>query len=196
MIYQPGVGKHITPSTSGRTGREIETATPQRVAEEIAPDQVVLPRAVMASTRSSFLANWQDISDAAGYRIDVSTAASFNNYVDGYHGLDVGQTSSRIIGGLNPRTKYYYRVRPYNSSGTGSNSATMTATTAITSGLVMNPTFDSSITSNPNSAAIQATITQAMRFIKHSLAIRSLSRFFSVTRLPSPTAPPWEAVSR
>jgi hypothetical protein len=40
----------------------------------------------------------------------------------------------------------------------------MTATTVPTVGLVIHPTFDSSITNNPNSAAIQATISRAISF--------------------------------
>ncbi len=116
----------------------------------------------MAPTRSSFLASWKPVSGAAGYRIDVSTDPAFKVAVSGYQDLDVGNVLSRIVGRLQPATKYYYRVRPYNSAGTGTNSEVMTAATTSGSGLVINPTFDTSITSDPNAAAIESTINQAI----------------------------------
>jgi hypothetical protein len=161
-MFEPVAGQHITPSISELTEREVEAIGPEKSRQEIVPGEFSLPQLAMAPTRSSFLANWKRVSDAAGYRIDVSTAASFNNYVHGYHALDVGQTTSRIISGLSSGSTYYYRVRAYSSLGIASDSETMTGSTAITSGLVINPIFDSSITANPNSAAIQSTINQAI----------------------------------
>jgi hypothetical protein len=108
------------------------------------------------------MATWDSISGATGYRLDVSTSSSFSSYVGGYQDLDVGNVTSRIIGGLSSGTTYYYRVRPYNALGTGGESNAMTATTTTTSGLVITPTFDSSILNDPNSAAIQAAINRAI----------------------------------
>ncbi|MFZ3374001.1 MAG: NF038122 family metalloprotease, partial [Chthoniobacterales bacterium] len=122
----------------------------------------VPPVTAMASTRSSFMATWEPVSGATGYRLDVSTSSSFTSYVRGHQDLDVGNVTSRIIGGLSPGTTYYYRVRAYNALGTGGDSNAMTATTTTTSGLVINPTFDSSILNDPNSAAIQAAINRAI----------------------------------
>jgi hypothetical protein len=113
-------------------------------------------------TRSSFMASWDDVADATGYLLDVSTSSLFSDYVDGYHNLDVGKVKGRVVTGLNPGTRYYYRVRPYTPSWAGSYSGAMTATTAATAGLVIRATFDSSITSNPNAAAIEAMINQAI----------------------------------
>ena len=117
----------------------------------------------MASTRSSFLASWDSVSGAAAYRLDVSISSSFSSYVSGYQGLDVSSATNRIVSGLRPGTIYYYRVRAYNSLGASSGSIVKTATTAATtSGLVINPTFDSSILNDPNSAAIQSMINQTI----------------------------------
>ena len=116
----------------------------------------------MAPTRSSFLANWAPVNGAAGYRLDVSTSPSFDSYASDYQSLDVGKVTSRIVGHLSAGTTYYYRVQPYGASAAGGRSTVMTATTTTGAGLVINPTFDNSITSNPNSAAIEAMITQSI----------------------------------
>jgi hypothetical protein len=113
-------------------------------------------------TRSSFMASWGDVRGANGYLLDVSTNDSFSSYVKGYHGLDVGKVSGRLVTGLNQGTTYYYRVRPYGSASTDNYSHVMTATTVPTVGLVIHPTFDSSITNSPNAAVIQAAINRAI----------------------------------
>jgi len=69
------------------------------------------------STRSSVMATWEIVSNAKGYLLDVSASDSFSSFVDGYHDLDVGNVSGRVVTGLNPGTTYYYRVRPYYNPG-------------------------------------------------------------------------------
>jgi hypothetical protein len=113
-------------------------------------------------TRSSFMATWGAVSGAKGYLLDVSTSNSFNSYVHGYHDLDVGNVNGRAVNGLNPGTTYYYRVRPYTAAGSGGYSNVMTATTEAPTGLIINPTFDDSIITDPNSAAIEAMINRAI----------------------------------
>src|SRR6476620_10463117 len=80
-------------------------------------------------TRSSFMATWDSVSDAKGYLLDVSTSNSFGSYVDGYHGLDVGNVNGRAVTGLNPGTTYYYRVRAYSAASSGAYSNVTTVTT-------------------------------------------------------------------
>src|SRR5882724_1924193 len=154
-IYKPRVGEHGTRGEPNLSGTEAGAIYSQGLDE-------VPPVPAMAPTRSSFMAAWDRVSGATGYRLDVSTSSSFSSYVSGYQDLDVGKVTSRIVGGLTSGTTYYYRVRAYNALGTGGDSNVMTATTATTSGLVINPTFDSSILNNPNSAAIQSAINQAI----------------------------------
>jgi hypothetical protein len=114
-------------------------------------------------TRSSFMASWQRVSDAIGYRLDVSTDNSFSNYLDGYHDLDVGNLTGLVVTGLDQGTTYYYRVRPYYGDGpTGSYSEVMMATTVATVGLIIQPTFDGSITNRPDAATIEAMINRAI----------------------------------
>ena len=104
------------------------------------------------------------VSGAKGYLLDVSTNSSFTTYLDGYRELDIGDVTGRLVTGLNRGTTYYYRVRPYNAAGAANYLAVKTATTVPTVGLGIHPTFDSSITSNPNAAAIEAMINRAISF--------------------------------
>ncbi len=151
--FEPGAGTHET-----RAQSQALFQFPN--ASEVAPkNEVVLPP---SPTRSSFMATWPSVSGAKGYLLDVSTSRSFNSFVDGYHDLDVGDVTGRVVTGLSWGTTYYYRVRPYDQIGPDRYSQTTAAATEATTGLVIHATFDSSITGNPNSAAIQATINRAI----------------------------------
>ncbi|MBX6324598.1 MAG: NF038122 family metalloprotease, partial [Chthoniobacterales bacterium] len=114
------------------------------------------------ATRSSFMATWQPAAGARGYLLDVSATATFESYLPGYHDLDVGNTTGRVITGLRPGTTYYYRVRPYTATGPRNYVQVREASTVATEGLIIHATFDSSITGNPNAAAIEAMITRAV----------------------------------
>ena len=113
-------------------------------------------------TRSSFMAIWPSVTGAKGYLLDVSTSSSFDSFVDGYHDLDVGDATGRVVTGLSRGTTYYYRVRAYDATAPTGYSETSAITTEPTTGLTIHPTFDSSITGNPNAAAIQAMINRAI----------------------------------
>lgn len=156
-LLQPSAAKHET-----RAGMQ---AGLQKLIEFPNANEISSPIETVSSvppTRSSFMATWRSANGAKGYLLDVSTSNSFGSYVDGYHGLDVGNVNGRAVTRLNPGTTYYYRVRPYTSASSGGFSNIATATTEAPTGLIINPTFDDSITSDPNSAAIQAMITRAI----------------------------------
>src|SRR5947207_5286069 len=91
---------------------------------------------------NSFTTNWSSVSGATGYRLDVSPNSSFSTYVAGYQNLNVGNTTSRSVTGLNASTRYYYRVRAYNISGTSGNSNVVNAVTLSATGpavVITNP---------------------------------------------------------
>src|SRR5205823_1850337 len=116
-----------------------------------------------APTRSSFIASWPKVSGAIGYRLDVSMSASFESYVNGYRDLDVGNVTGHPVTGLSQGTAYYYQVHAYDATGTiiGSSEA-MSVKTLTTAGLIIHPSFDSSITGNPNAVAIEVMINRGI----------------------------------
>ncbi len=151
--FQPGAATH-------ETWMDSQAALQFSNASEVAAKIEAVSSA--PATRSSFMASWENVSGATGYLLDVSTNDSFNDYVEGYHDLDVGNVTGRVVTGLNPGTTYYCRVRPYTATGPGSYSQAMTATTVPTTGVIIHATFDSSITGNANAAAIEAMINRAV----------------------------------
>jgi hypothetical protein len=151
-VFEAGVARH-------ETRIELETAPGfSNAAEMPAQGEIEIP----APTRGSFMASWDGAKGAIGYLLDVSTNNSFRSYLNGYHDLDVGNVTGRVVTGLNPGTTYYYRVRAYNANGPGRYSDVMSVSTVATVGLIIHPTFDSSITNNPNAAAIEAMINRAI----------------------------------
>jgi M6 family metalloprotease-like protein len=72
--------------------------------------------------RTGLNANWNPVSGATGYYLDVATNNTFTEFVSGFNNLSVGFTTSFPVNGLTSCTVYYYRVRAANSSGSGTNS--------------------------------------------------------------------------
>ncbi len=156
----PGASQFGIGSFRHQTHAEAQTSLELPTANEFPSEiETFLPP---PPTRSSFMATWLGVSRAKGYLLDVSTSSSFDSFVDGYHDLDVGNVTGRVVTGLNRGTTYYYRVRAYDATALTSYSETISITTEPTTGLTIHPTFDSSITGNPNAAAIQAMINRAI----------------------------------
>ena len=153
--FKPGTGEHLSRTAEDATA--VEHLGQGAITSEIPASPIAI-----VSTRSSFVAQWSRINEATGYRLDVSTSSSFDSYVTGYQDLDVGPATWRVVTGLSPGRSYYYRVKAYNAVGSSGNSDVMAATTAGGSGFIINASFDSSITNNANSAAIESMINQAI----------------------------------
>ncbi|SNS77754.1 RHS repeat-associated core domain-containing protein [Ekhidna lutea] len=99
-----------------------------------------------------FQANWNQVSGATGYYLDVAYNSSFTSYVSGYQskllqGNDpTGSTGVRtlnnhFVNGLTPGRNYYYRVRSKKPNGGASlYSNTITANTTLSYPVIGNPT--------------------------------------------------------
>ena len=186
--FEVGVATHET-RTESQTAPEVPSST-----EMPAQGEIEIP----APTRSTFMASWSSVKGALGYLLDVSTSDSFSSYVDDYHDLDVGNETARVVTGLNRGTTYYYRVRAYGATGPGDYSGVMRSTTEPTTGLNINPTFDSSITGNPNAAAIEAMINRAISFHESLFSdpITIQIRFRYSTTGPDGTPVPASAIAQ
>src|SRR6266446_10394240 len=187
---QPSAATHET-----RVGLEagLQGLTEFRAANEITPRiETVSPA---PPTRSSLMASWPSVSGAKGYLLDVSTTNSFGIYVAGYQDLDVGNVNGRAVTGLSPGTTYYYRMRPYTAAGLAGYSNVMTATTEAPTGLIINPTFDSSIINDPNAAAIEAMIIRAIAIYESlfsdPITIQIRFRYANTPPSPEPSPSPF-----
>ena len=89
--FQPAAATHETRADS-------QAALQFQSAGEVAAGIETVSSA--PPTRSSFMATWDSVIGATGYLLDVSTSDSFSDYVDGYHDLDVGNVTGRVVTGL------------------------------------------------------------------------------------------------
>ena len=81
------VRTHFSKATSD-SGEGDTEAIARETADAVAGK---IEQPVMTPTRSSFLAKWQPVKEATGYRLDVSTTPSFDNYVSNYRDVECWQ---------------------------------------------------------------------------------------------------------
>ena len=97
----------------------------------IMPPVAPIANAATGITQTTLTANWASSASATGYRLDISTSATFSNFVSDYNDLDVTNVTSYGVTALDANATYHYRVRAYNAGGTSPNSSTITAQTLI-----------------------------------------------------------------
>lgn len=105
-----------------------------------------------------FLANWNSVTDALTYLLDVSTDSNFGTFLPGYQARDVGNRLDYAVADLTPSTTYYYRVRSQNNVGTSATSSN-TITVATTA-----PNLPPTITAIANQAIAVNRNTGALAF--------------------------------
>jgi hypothetical protein len=84
-------------------------------------EQITSPAAPLALdasniTQTTFTMNWDVVTAADGYRLQVSKD-NFSTFVTGFSNRDVGNVTSFNISGLTANTAYQYRVKAYIKIG-------------------------------------------------------------------------------
>ncbi|NVN97713.1 MAG: hypothetical protein HXX17_00180, partial [Geobacteraceae bacterium] len=110
-------------STNGGTGNRASASITVMVGAPTAT-------AASAINFTGFTANWNAVTSATKYYLDVATDSGFTGFVTGYNNLDVGNVTTRAVTGLTVGTPYFYRVRAYDSAGTGADSNPISLFTA------------------------------------------------------------------
>ncbi len=117
-----------------RSGGSLYFDDVEVTSGEVIPTPPAAPVATAGTsiTTSGFTANWGTVTEATGYRLDVSTSDTFGTFVTGYNDLTVAGLTQAVTG-LAENTNYYYRVRAVNAIGPSDNSNTITVLTNTTS---------------------------------------------------------------
>lgn len=94
-----------------------------------------IPTAIAATsvTVNSFSANWNIVSGATDYRIDVSADSNFSSFVTDWQNVNIagGTVTTKLVNtNLAPYTSYYYRIRSFDGIVTSVNSNRINLTTA------------------------------------------------------------------
>lgn len=98
----------------------------QSVFTSTLPRPKVLPATKVQLT--SFMANWELMSEAVSYRVDVAKDALFKDVLPGYNDLAV-TINNVVVPNLDANTLYYYRVRAVNDDATSNHSDIISVTT-------------------------------------------------------------------
>ena len=72
---------------------------------------------IEGDTSGNFTANWNSVTGASSYVIDIAKDRNFTDIVSQYNNKNVGNVTCLNINGLGNDTVYYYRVRAVNSNG-------------------------------------------------------------------------------
>jgi hypothetical protein len=103
-------------------------------------------------TQSSFAVSWLPVTGATSYSVDVATDNGFLALL--YNNVNIGNLTNYTAASLGSNTKYYFRVRANNASGTAANSNIIAATTlsslptSPSSGLTFSEVSGTSLTLN------------------------------------------------
>lgn len=127
-------GKATFNVTSGRPQIAEFKATAEGInlSEDISIRFIpVAPVSLSASNVETrkFHANWEMVDGAESYLLSVSTDSSFNEIVEPFNQLDVGNITSYKVENVSPGTTYIYRVRATSSGLIGAKSKPIQTTT-------------------------------------------------------------------
>lgn len=111
--------------------------------------------AATSVTAATLSANWNAVTGATGYYLDVATNNTFTTFVAGFNNKNVSNITTYSVTGLSGNTTYYYRVRSYTASATSISSNTITTLTPPAAPVALEATlvFVTGFTANWNTTA-------------------------------------------
>lgn len=97
----------------------------------VSPSVLSAPVAIAASEvgETQFSVNWNIVSGATGYYLDIASDAGFTSMIPGCDNKDVGNASMEVIDNMIFNSTFYYRVRAYTATETSANSNVITVST-------------------------------------------------------------------
>ena len=127
-----GLAAGVTYFYRVRSSNNCGTSTPSSTMTATTSGGLAAPNANAASSIActSFSANWNAVTSATTYFLDVSTLSNFNSYVAGFQNRNVGNVTTFSVTGLTAGVTYFYRVRSSNTCGLSVNSSTITSVTS------------------------------------------------------------------
>ncbi len=99
----PGVVYYYRVRAVGGLDSEIQSQMTERLPSPVLDN-------ASDSTMNGFTVNWQAVTDAENYLVDVAIDANFAQFISGYQDKEAAGPSC-VIEGLEPGVVYFYRVR-------------------------------------------------------------------------------------
>jgi hypothetical protein len=129
-------------------------------------DLITIPAAPVISAASeitahSFRANWNSVTSATSFRLDVAYDAAFTKIVAGYNDFPVSTPYCNVTG-LSANTTYHYGVKSLNASGTSSSSTVHSITTPPTEDENLNWVMPTALDGDGNIVAQSKTYYDGM----------------------------------
>lgn len=84
-----------------------------------------------STTKNSFVAFWEGKAGVENFRLDVSLNPYFTTFLAGYNDLVVSPFANKEVTGLSPDTVYFFRVRAYSLTVTGTDTSPSSNTISV-----------------------------------------------------------------
>lgn len=155
----------LTPNTTYYYRVKSKNGTAISVVSNVITLLTAAINAPVATAATNFLANgfqanWQAVTNATSYFLDVATDAGFTMLVAGYNAKEIIGLDENVVG-LTPNTTYYYRIK---ASGLGSFSAYSNIIASVTALIAPN--------------ALPATLISSARFTARWDALPGATSYF------------------